>query len=238
MAASEDSDATVGIDRRVIPQRSTRWAQRSADVLFRARLRPNQISVLSVVFSAVAAAALIASSFTSGSVRIYWLVAAVLCIPLRLLCNMLDGMLAVEKGLHSPTGDLFNELPDRVADLLVIAAAGYAAAGVVLSGSTAQLDIGVILGWLAAALAILTAYVRTLGAAQGVGNFFAGPMPKPVRMWVVVLAALASIFTPALDLAPGLFFFIAVAVIAAGSLITVIVRLRLIVAALHAMKGA
>ena len=33
------------------------------------------------------------------------------------LCNLLDGMLAVEQGLKSTTGDIFNDLPDRVADV-------------------------------------------------------------------------------------------------------------------------
>src|SRR5699024_11661077 len=95
------------------------------------------------------------------------LLRTVCCIPSRLLFDMLAGMLAVEKGMHAPTGDFFNEVPDRIADLLLLAAAGYATAGIWVAGG---INWGVALGWTAAAASILTAYVRTLGAANGVGN--------------------------------------------------------------------
>ena len=40
-----------------------------------------------------------------------------------LLANLLDGLVAVEGGRRSPTGELFNEVPDRVSDVLVLAGA-------------------------------------------------------------------------------------------------------------------
>ena len=46
---------------------------------------------------------------------------------LELLCNLLDGMVAVEGGLGGPTGPLWNELPDRIADSVFIVALGMAA---------------------------------------------------------------------------------------------------------------
>ena len=49
-----------------------------------------------------------------------------LCVQLRLLCNLLDGMVAVEGGRSSPVGALYNEVPDRVADSLLLVALGYA----------------------------------------------------------------------------------------------------------------
>lgn len=229
-----ETNSPQGTDRRAIPQRSTGWAAKLADAMYAAKLTPNKVSVGSVIFAALGAAALIASALvTSDGVRAAWLVVTVVCIPLRLLLNMLDGMLAVEKGLHTPTGDLFNEVPDRIADLVLLAAAGYATAGIWVAGAV---DWGVVLGWSAAVAAILTAYVRTLGAANGVGNFFAGPMAKPARMWVLVLASLASLFEPLFD-ARGLFLAIAVALILIGSIITVIMRLNRISQALHAQKG-
>lgn len=223
-----------GLDRRTIPQRSTSWATRIADVLAGMRLTPNSISVISVIVAACGAAALVGSAFVSDGVRAGLLVAAAVCLPLRLLLNMLDGMLAVERGLRTPTGDLFNELPDRIADLLVIAAAGYATAGV---WQTQHIDVGVAVGWLAAVLALLTAYVRTLGAANGVGNFFNGPMAKPPRMWVLVVAALLSIAEAPLGWPRGIVLAVAVSVIAVGSLATVWLRLNKIVAALRAGSG-
>ncbi|NLT26726.1 MAG: CDP-alcohol phosphatidyltransferase family protein [Microbacteriaceae bacterium] len=223
-----------GLDRCEIPQRTSGWATRIADALAAMRLTPNTISVISVAFAAIAAACLVASAFVGDDARWSLLTAAAVLLPLRLLCNMLDGMLAVEHDLRTPTGDLFNELPDRIADLVVLAAAGYATAGVWMLGAT---DVGVALGWTAAALALLTAYVRTLGAANGVGNFFDGPMAKPPRMWAVVAAALVSLAEPLLDWPRGVVLAVALAVIAVGALVTVLVRLRRIVAALRAREA-
>ena len=214
-----------GTRRRDIPQRSTGWAARAADAMAGAGLTPNQISVLSVVFAALAAALLVASAHVGTPVRSILLVAVALLLPLRLLANMLDGMLAVEKGMHSPVGDLYNEVPDRLSDVFVFAAAGYATAGAWTIGST---DVGVALGWATALAAVLTAYVRSLGAANGIGNFFQGPMAKPARMWVMVAAALVSLAEPLTPLAEGTVFAVALVVVVAGSAATVIVRLRLV----------
>src|SRR5690625_548232 len=197
--------------------------------MYAAKLTPDRFSMGSVLFAALGATAFLCSAVVTGDgVRATWLIIAALCIPLRLLLNMLDGMLAVEKGLHTPTGDLFNEVPDRIADLLLLAAAGYATVGI---WTAAGVDFGVALGWAAGAAAILTAYVRALGAANGVGNFFVGPMAKPTRMWVLVIAILISLTEPLFD-ARGLMLALGLAIILLGSSITVIVRLRRIAAAL------
>ncbi len=226
-----DTSPKPGLDRRAIPQRSARWATAAADALYRLKIRPNHISIFSVVLAGLAGILLGWSSFAdSNAARAAMLVGAAVLMPLRLLMNMLDGMLAVEKGLQSPTGDLYNEVPDRVADLLVIAGAGYATVGLVTAG---VVDVGVALGWTAAALAVLTAYVRSLGAAQGVKNYFDGPMPKPIRMWVLVAAVLLSLLEPAVGWERGWVLFGALVVIALGSLVTVVMRLRRISAALH-----
>jgi phosphatidylglycerophosphate synthase len=81
-------------------------------------------------------------------------IAAAVCVQLRLLCNLLDGMVAIEGGKSTATGALFNEIPDRLADPLFLVPLGYA------SGYP-------WLGWLAALLAVLTAYIRVLGGALG-----------------------------------------------------------------------
>ncbi len=87
---------------------------------------------------------------------------ALAAIQLRLLCNLLDGMVAVEGGRGSPVGALYNEFPDRVADTLLIVALGYAAgAG--------------WLGWAGALAAAFTAYVRVFGGRFGQAQDFAVP---------------------------------------------------------------
>lgn len=225
------STNSVGTDRRAIPQRSQRWAVRTADALAAAKLTPNSISVLSVVVATVAAVALAASGFTEGGVRVGFLLVAAVGMPLRLLLNMLDGMLAVEHDMRSPTGELFNELPDRIADVVVITAAGFATAGLMVYRGW---DVGVGLAVVGAVLALLTAYVRTLGASCGVGNFFNGTMAKPIRMWILVVGCLLTLVEMALGWPTGIVFAVALAIVALGSLETVITRLRHITAALKA----
>lgn len=214
---------TEGTDRRAIPQRNSRWASKTADALAAARLTPNQISVASVLIAALGAAALVASAQVGAGARAALLAAAAVCIPLRLILNMLDGMLAVEKGMHSPVGDLYNELPDRIADVLFLAAAGVAAGGLVRLGGV---DLGMILGFVAAILAVLTAYIRTLGASLGTGHFFDGPLAKPHRMWLLMLGCLAAIGEPLLPWTNGVVLFATLVLIALGSLITCARRLR------------
>jgi hypothetical protein len=87
---------------------------------------PNTVSLLSIVFAGTTAAALVALPHVGTAAQVFLLVAATLGIQLRLLANLLDGLLAVEGGLRSAVGDLFNEVPDRVADLLILVSAGYA----------------------------------------------------------------------------------------------------------------
>lgn len=228
--APEPPPASHGGMRREIPQRSTGWARATAAALAHAGWTPNAVSMASVVIALIGAVALAASGALPDGGRAAALAVTACAIPLRLLCNMLDGMLAVEHSRRTPSGDLFNELPDRIADALLLAAAGYATAGLWVAGGV---DIGAALGWTAAVLAVLTAYVRTLGAANGVGNFFNGPMPKPVRMWMLVVASLLSLLEPVVGLARGWVIGVALAIIAVGSLMTVIVRLRRIVHALR-----
>jgi phosphatidylglycerophosphate synthase len=135
--------------------------------LLKVGLKPNQVSVLSVVFAGGAAACLMAGV----PHPLAWFGAA-LCVQMRLLCNLMDGMLAVEGGLKSPSGDLYNEFPDRLADTLILAGLGFAG-GTALSGT---------LGWLAACGALMTACVRMHGASLTGAHDFRGPMAKPHRM--------------------------------------------------------
>lgn len=230
-----DSHASYGTDRRDIAQRTTGWATKLADLMVALRLTPNRISVGSVLFALFGAVALcLSAGATTDGVRAVWLLVAAACIPLRLLLNMLDGMLAVEKGMSTSTGDLFNEVPDRIADLVLLAAAGYATAGVWFA---VGIDWGIALGWAAAAVAILTAYVRSLGVTHGVGNFFDGPMAKPARMWVLVVACLLSLTEP-LFAERGLILALGLTVICVGAVLTVVNRLHKIATALHARGAA
>lgn len=212
----EYGGSMAGNDRRPIAARSSTWAKRMTAALVRTSITPNQISCASVFFALLGAGVLLMLADPFGKL----LCAA--CIVLRLLCNMLDGMVAVEGGKGSPAGALFNEIPDRLADSLFLVALGYAA-GLPW------------LGWLCALLAALTAYVRVLGGSLGQPQDFRGPMAKPHRMWLLVAALLLAAALPAWrhELLVS-----AAILIAAGSMLTCITRSRAIALRLRADSAA
>jgi len=140
-------------------------------------------------------------------------------IQLRLLCNLFDGMVAVEGGLKTKSGEIYNELPDRLSDPLILVGAGYSISWVVW---------GSYLGWAAGLLAVLTAYVRVLGASAGVQQYFCGPMAKQQRMAVMTAACLVAALEAALGW-EGRVITLALVLIVFGCIVTIVRRTRLIV---------
>src|ERR1044071_7839320 len=102
--------------RRPLKTRDTRWAAAVAGWMARRRIRPNAISVASVVVAAAAGGCLWYASRADRSVVPWLFLGAAVLVQLRLLCNMLDGMVAVEGGFKTKSGEIYNELPDRFAD--------------------------------------------------------------------------------------------------------------------------
>src|SRR5690625_7116847 len=168
-------------NRRPIAARGTGWASGTASWLVRRGVTPNQISVAGVVFAAVAGG-LVGARVV---LPLWWatvaLLLAAVCIQCRLLCNLFDGMVAIEGGKTTPAGEMFNDIPDRLADPLILIGAGYAAATV---------GLGPALGWLAALLAVLTAYIGGLGVTLGAPGGLRGPMAKPHRRALITAAAM------------------------------------------------
>ena len=205
----EIGDASA--NRRPLKSRSTAWAAAAARLAVRSGISANGVSTLGVLVSIVGAVAL-AQSFKSE-----WLfLIGAACIQLRLLCNLLDGMVAIEGGRASPTGAIFNEFPDRIEDSIFLAAAGY---------GVGYLDLGL----LAALLAAACAYVRLLGATLGQPQDFGGPMAKPHRMAALTLGCIAAAATAALPYDAHkeqiIILQITLWVISAGTLLTIALRL-------------
>lgn len=166
-------------NRRPLQTRSKRWAQCLAARLARAGFSPNGVSVLGLGFAVAGASAMLAG---------WWFVAAA-CVQLRLLCNMLDGLIAVEHGKGDKLGGFFNEVPDRAEDVMLLLAAGYAAGE---AARMAGLIGGATIGWAAALLAVGTAYIRQVGVAMGLPQDYSGPMAKPQRMFLLTVSLLAA----------------------------------------------
>lgn len=210
--------------RRPLATREKLWAKGLAGALNKAGVSPNAISIASLVFAIAAGVLLWLSGQVDGVVRAIVLLAAAACIQLRLLCNMLDGMVAVEGNRQTRFGEIFNDMPDRFADIAILVGAGY---------GLSAFEWGPALGWLAATLAVLTAYVRLLGGAMGTRQYFSGPLAKPHRMAVLTVACVLSTLEPLWGW-NGRILAAALIVIALGSALTIVRRTQQIAAEIKA----
>jgi phosphatidylglycerophosphate synthase len=177
-------------DRRPIASRNAGWAQAAARRLAGSAVTPNQISVASMAAALLAGGAFWGAGHVAGWGGAVLLILGAAFCQARLICNLLDGMVAMEGGKKEPSGPFWNEFPDRVADILILGGAGLGL------GNPA-------LGFAAAAMAVFTAYVRELGRATGAPSDFSGPMAKPHRMAVMTGAALLAAMEPLLPLPSG-----------------------------------
>lgn len=170
-------------DRRPIAARGYGWSGTAADYLIRAQASPNAISIAGMLCATLAGLVFALTPGTHGAVWIaLWLMGALL-VQGRLVANMLDGMVALGRGVASPVGELYNDVPDRVSDSAVMLGLGIAA-------GDAALGLG------AALAAMATAYVRALGRGIGAPSEFCGPMAKPHRMNVVSALAVVECVVP------------------------------------------
>jgi phosphatidylglycerophosphate synthase len=203
-------------NRRPLASRNAAWATRLAAAAVAREITPNQISQASVGCAALGFGFYALSAISPWLLQFLCLLLAAVAIQARLVCNRIDGMVAVEGGKGTRDGPFWNEAPDRAADLLLLSGAGIAA------GTPA-------LGLLAAALAIATAYLRELGRAEGFPPDFSGPFAKPQRMAALTMgtgiaAFYASEWTLTLTLA----------VIAAGTAATILGRAATLIEKLRA----
>jgi phosphatidylglycerophosphate synthase len=181
---------------------------------------PDAISYLSIV------AALAAALCFWKSGRNTWLliIAPVFCY-LRLWFNMLDGMVAVAAGKASARGEIVNDLPDRISDLIIFVGVAHS-------------DLmNPLIGYWTAILSLFTAYVGLFGQAIGARREFGGIMSKPWRMVALSLGAWVTFVyrsqTELHDFGRLTILDWTCLVIIAGCLETIIVRLKRIVTALQ-----
>jgi len=205
------------ITRRPLKSRDTKWAAAIAGSLARAGVRPNTISVAGTVFAALGGLCFWLAGHSDHGWQWSLLLALAICgMQFRLLCNLFDGMVAIEGGFKTKAGEIFNELPDRFSDAFIFIGAAYAVPEVAWTRD---------LGWSAAVLSVATAYVRALGASMGAGQHFIGPMAKQQRMAIMTAACLGAAFEP---LWPGMAQVIpaALAAVVVGCLVTIFRRCR------------
>lgn len=201
-------------NRRPIAARELTLSRRAASWLARRGASANAISVAGMIAGILAG--IVLGLTRDFAAPLPWFAAALL-IQLRLLANMLDGMVALETGTASTLGEIYNDVPDRMSDSATLIGLGYALGG------------DIVLGYAAAGAAVMTAYIRTLGVAAGAPAQFCGPMAKPHRMFVATAAAGLCGFAAVLDTTITLGGYglpaLALGVITAGSIVTALRRL-------------
>ena len=210
--------------RRPIAEAFRRTANGAVHICVRWGVHPDAISYLSIVAAACAAVCF----WQALEHRWLLLVGPVFCY-LRLWFNMLDGMVALASGKASWRGEILNDLPDRVSDVLIFV-------GVAHSGLCA-----VASGYWAAILALLTAYVGMFGQAVGVQREFGGLMSKPWRMVTLHAGAWTAWLMRGNDVASGCCGLTVLDwtcwVVVAGCVQTIAVRLARIFRALRAKEA-
>jgi alpha-beta hydrolase superfamily lysophospholipase/phosphatidylglycerophosphate synthase/SAM-dependent methyltransferase len=158
--------------RRPIAQAFRKTARGAVNFCVRHRIHPDTVS-----YSSIVAAGFAAACFVGARWHPWLLLLAPAGIYIRLWLNMLDGMVALASRTASRRGEILNELPDRLSDVLIFA-------GVAHSGLAHQ-----ALGYWAAIFALFTAYVGIFGQAVGARREFAGVMSKPWRMVTLHIGA-------------------------------------------------
>jgi phosphatidylglycerophosphate synthase len=194
--------------------------RRTADAATRFCVRngihPDAISYLSIL-------AAIAAGFCfwkSGQIRWLLIVVPFFCF-LRLWFNMLDGMVAVAANKASRRGEILNDLPDRISDIIILV-------GVAHSGL-----MNPLIGYWAAIFAVLTAYVGLFGQAVGAQREFGGMMSKPWRMVTLSIGAWTTFFPDTISFGSFTILDWTCLIVIAGCFETIVVRLKRIMAALQ-----
>jgi phosphatidylglycerophosphate synthase len=122
---------------------ATNWSVRTG-------IPADAISYLSIL-----AAFFAAFGFWKAKDHPWLLIVASLFCYVRLWFNMLDGMVAIASGKASLRGEIVNDLPDRVSDVIIFS-------GVAHSGF-----MNPVIGYWAAIFSLFTAYVGIWGQAIG-----------------------------------------------------------------------
>jgi len=202
--------------RRPIAAVFRRSAGAAVGFCVRLGIHPDAISYLSIVAALIAAIC-----FWKSGTRRWLLIIAPLFCYLRLWFNMLDGLVAFAAGKASSRGEILNDLPDRISDIVIFV-------GVAHSGL-----MNPLIGYWGAIFAVLISYVGLFGQALGVQRQFGGTMSKPWRMVALHAGAWLTFFLGAQSFATLTILDWTCLVVIAGCVETIVVRLKRITAALQ-----
>ena len=148
------------------------------DRLAGAGVNPDVVTLAAVPVAAVGGVLLLASPATPMLLLVVPIV-----IAARLFLNVIDGQLARRTGRIHPRGELYNEVGDRVADVLLLAPVAF------LPGAQPDTTL------LGVAAGLLASYVGVAAKAAGGQRIYRGILSKPGRMLLLaVFCALVFLF--------------------------------------------
>ena len=205
--------------RRPIADIFRRYADTATKLCVGGGIHPDAIS-----YASVATALMAALCFWKSQSAPWLLLLAPLFCLLRLYLNMLDGMVALAAGQASRRGEILNDLPDRISDVIIFTGAAH-------SGWMIP-----IIGYWAAIFALITAYVGLFGQALGGPREFSGWMSKPWRMVGISLGSWIAFFLWRTGYVRGSCLSIldwTCLIVIAGCVQTIVVRLKRIMAAVQ-----
>lgn len=167
-------------DRRPVSARNWGMMSKFASKLAKANVSPNSISQASVIMAALGAVCFF-FGLHNATPNLWLLILGIGFNQLRLICNLLDGMVAVEHNQQGKDGAFWNEVPDRISDTITF------------------FGVGLAIGWPAlglsvAVLAVFAAYLRAFGVSLGFEADFSGPADKQARIHILCLGVLVAIF--------------------------------------------
>jgi phosphatidylglycerophosphate synthase len=155
---------------------SLRAVQPLVEFCLRRGIRPDTLTLLAIPVALGGAVAIGASPLIPGLLLLVPVAAA-----LRLVLNLLDGAVARRTGASHPRGELYNEIGDRVGDVLLLGTPAL------LPGVEGR---AVLLGVL---LAVLASYVGITVRAAGGPRLYHGILAKPGRMVLLAVTAPVSL---------------------------------------------
>jgi CDP-diacylglycerol--glycerol-3-phosphate 3-phosphatidyltransferase len=144
--------------------------------LERAGVPPDALTLAAVPVGAVAGAAILVSPSAPWILILVPLAAAA-----RLVLNLLDGALARRTGRIHARGELFNEVGDRLADVLMLAPVAF-----VPGAHPATVLLGVT-------TAVLASFTSVAIKAAGGTRSYRGILSKPGRMVLLSVTSIAVI---------------------------------------------
>jgi len=131
----------------------------------RYRVHPDVFTYGALILSGIAASALVQAGSNQS-----WLWLVPPCVLLRLVFNLMDGLVARARGLADSWGEVKNEFGDRIADALIFLGLGYA-------GYTDARLVEVVI-----ALVLLVSYLGILSKTVGGPRVYKGAFGKGDRM--------------------------------------------------------